>query len=114
MGRSIWQDWVNLILGVWLIVAPWVGVGPANGFVAWNSYIPGVIVAVFALVALARPQKWEEWINLIVGVYLIVSPFVFGYTGFVQAAWNHVIVGLLIAGDAIWAASVRPMAHPTP
>lgn len=102
MGR--WQDWFNLVFGAWLIIAPFVAVGAAGDVAAWNSYVCGVIVAVFAIVALVRPQVWEEWLNLIVGIWLIIAPFALGYTDQPGPMWNQIIVGLLIGADALWAA----------
>lgn len=103
MGR--WQDWFNLVLGVWLIVAPFIGIGASNSDVAaGNSYVLGAAVAIFAIVALASGRVWEEWVNLVLAAWLIIAPFVLGFSDQTGAMWNHVIVGLLIGADALWAA----------
>lgn len=98
-----WQDWFNLVLGAWLIIAPLIGLGVNHGLAAWNSYISGAVVAIFAVIALARPQLWEEWLNLIIGLWLIIAPFALGYTHQTGPMWNQIIVGLLIGVDALWA-----------
>lgn len=110
-GRARWQDWVNLVLGVWLILAPLFGLAVAGSAAAWNGHIVGAVVAVFALWALAQPRRWEEWINLVCGVWLIIAPFALGFGASPGAMWNHIIVGLLVGGDALGAMS-RP--QPTP
>lgn len=102
VGR--WQDWFNLILGAWLVVAPFAGIGVAGGAAAWNSYIAGAAVAIFAVAAILRPQLWEEWVNLVVGLWLIAAPFVLGFTDQAVVMWNQIIVGLVIGADALWAA----------
>lgn len=99
-----WQDWVNIVLGGWLILAPFIGIGVNHDIAAWNSYVAGAVVAIFTIAALARPQLWEEWLNLIVGLWLIAAPFVLGYTQQTGPMWNQIIVGLLIGADALWAA----------
>lgn len=105
-----WQDWVNLILGIWLFLAPVFMLAPTGtGVVAWNGYIFGAAVVVFSIWALAQPQRWEEWINLLIGVWLIIAPFVLGFTGHTGAMWNHIVVGIIVGGDALWA-----MAMPSP
>lgn len=107
-ARQRWQDWVNLVLGVWLFIAPMLGVGAATGVAAGNAYILGALVVIFSVWALARPEKWEEWVNLVLGVWIIIAPFILGfYSESVGAAWNHVIVGIIIAADAVWAASQK-------
>lgn len=114
-----WQDWLNLILGIWLFFAPMVGVGTAMGIAAWDSYIVGVLVALFSIGALARPQQWEEWINAVLGLWLILAPFVLAFTSETGPMWNHIIVGLVIGGGALWAwfmattGGQHPHARPT-
>lgn len=112
VGR--WQDWFNLVLAVWLFIAPYVAFEARDDMAAWNAYICGVVVAIFAIAALRRPQVWEEWLNLVVGVWLIVAPFALGFSDQPAATWNQIIVGLLIGGDALWAAlqySPRRVGH---
>lgn len=106
-----WPDWVNLVLGGWLIAAPFVGIGAIGDVAAWNSYVAGTVVAIFAIAAIARPQMWEEWLNLIVGAWLILAPFALGFTTQQVPMWNQIIVGLLIGVDALWAALQFPTQH---
>lgn len=101
LGR--WEDWANLILGAWLIIAPFTGLGGTSDIAAWNSYVAGTAVAIFALAALVRPQLWEEWLNLVVGAWLVIAPFALGFTDQYGVMWNQIVVGLAIAGVALWA-----------
>ena len=112
-GQGRWQDYVNLALGVWLIVAPWIGVGVHNDLAAWNSYIAGLVVAIFSIAAIARAQLWEEWLNLVIGLWLILAPFVLYFTAQPGPTWNHIIVGVVIAIDAAWAAVRLQALHRT-
>jgi len=69
-------------------------------------------VAFFALWALSQPQRWEEWINLIIGIWLIIAPFAIGFTTNPGAMWSHIIVGVLVGSDALWAIGAhRPPTH---
>jgi len=106
-----WQDWFNLILGAWLILAPFIGIGVSNDVAAGNSYVSGAVIAIFAIAAIARPQMWEEWVNLIAGAWLIVAPFALGFTLQQGPMWNQVVVGLLVVVDAVWAALQTPPQH---
>lgn len=105
--KQRWQDWVNLILGIWLFLSPWFGIGVTET-AAWNSWIFGAVIAVMAGWALANPQVWEEWVNLVVGIWVLIAPFVLGFTELEGAMWNHIIVGLIVAADAAWAMAQRP------
>ena len=42
--------WVNFILGLWLLVSPWIMAGE-NAPLKWNTTITGLIVAVLSLIA---------------------------------------------------------------
>jgi hypothetical protein len=44
---------------------------------SWTAWVLGVVVAVFSIAALNRARPWEEWINLIAGVLLFISPLAF-------------------------------------
>ena len=104
-----WQDWVNLFLGLWLFFAPFFGVGIMVSEAAYSGYVFGIIIAVLSVIALFRPRGvWEEWINLVIGLWLIVAPFALvGFMG--PLMWNSVIVGLLVSGVAVLAMATRPV-----
>lgn len=116
-----WQDWINLILAVWLFLSPWIinfggsaysgaaetgagGYGASTNMAAaaWNAWIFGVIVFLIALSAIGRMQFWQEWINLLIGIWLFIAPWVLGFIGLPGASWDHWIVGVLIFIFAAW------------
>jgi len=101
MKKQRWQDWTNVLLGAYLVIAPLIGVGLIGDVAAINSYVTGTAVVIFALAALARPQMWEEYTNLVLGFWLIVAPFALGFTDLVAPMYNQIIVGLLIGGIAL-------------
>ncbi len=110
-----WRDWAMLALAVWLFVSPWllgfVGVAPAAGAVAgaapaagaavsagftraaWNAWALGIVVAAVAIWAIAMFAEWQDWLNGILGLWLVVAPWVLGFSGMAAAVWDHVIVG---------------------
>lgn len=106
-----WQDWGNALLGGWLILAPFVGIGVVNDVAAWSSYVTGTVVAIIAIAAIIHPKMWEEWVNLVVGFWLIIAPFLLGFTVQQGPTWNHFIVGLLISIDALWVMMQLPSQH---
>lgn len=105
-----WQDWIMLAFGVWLFFSPWIlQYRSFSGVAAWDAYILGILIAIFALSALARPQMWPEWVNLVLGIWMIISPYVLGFSNLPTATGNSIVLGILIALDALWA-----MAKPLP
>ena len=105
MKSNRWQDGVILVLGAWLFLSPfWMDAyASTSNAAAWNSYIMGVLLFAFAWAAFASRRIWEEWVNLAIGAWLIISPFVLAfYSGQPGAGWNHIVVGALVCIDAIW------------
>lgn len=103
MSEKRWQDWVNLILGVWLFVSPWVLEYTMLQSAAWNAYIMGAAIVVFAAIAAYMPKAWEEMINIILGVWLVLSPYVLGFATDTMIAAHTVVVGVLVTLFAVWA-----------
>ncbi len=59
-------------------------------------------------------MTWNAWVNLIVGILLILSPFALGFSGNVTATWTAVIAGVAVALVSALQGLVRsekPTAH---
>ena len=94
-----WEDWTSVILGFWLIASP--NVIPYGGPAATqNAFLVGVLLLVIAFVEVTIFRAWEEWINVVLGAWLVVSPWVLGATAI--ATTNLVIVGLLVLALALY------------
>jgi hypothetical protein len=103
-------DVANLILGAFLFFSPWI-FGFGDSTAAENANIVGVVIAVLAVAALAAFAIWEEWLNLIVGLWALVSPWVLGFNETTKAMTVCVVVGVLVAILAaveIWMTSQTP------
>lgn len=98
-----WQDGVNMLLGLWLFVSPWVTDYATHQAGAWNAYVLGTAIVVFAAVAVYMPTVWEEVVNMVFGVWLVISPYALGFMSQTPIAMNAVIVGALTVGFAYWA-----------
>jgi hypothetical protein len=108
-----WQDWVNLLLAIWLFISPWVlhfypGASSSMPQAAWNAWILGIVIGVFSIAALVKARPWEEWVNLIAGAWVFISPWVLGYASTPQALWNALVIGALVFILAIWDLSTMP------
>jgi hypothetical protein len=78
---------------------------PAQGYLPLLKDRPTVvIIAVAAIAALVAFQKWEEWVNAALAAWLIVSPYILGFSALASALWNQIVVGVLVGILAIWAA----------
>ncbi|BCP65887.1 SPW repeat protein [Thermus thermophilus] len=53
-------------------------------------------------------RKWQDWANLVLGLWLVLSPWILGFSGTSSATWNAVIVGLLVGLLALSVAREKP------
>ena len=99
-----WVDWVNVMLGVWLIASPWLLTMTAgNGFAAWSSWSVGAGIVALALFSMYKPAVWGDAVGIVLGVWLAASPWTLGFASASATAANAVIIGLLVIGYALWA-----------
>lgn len=69
-------DVLNLILAIWLFLSPWIVGFTTLTPAAWTAWLSAIAIAVFAIAALSAFAEWEEWINLILGIWVLISPWV--------------------------------------
>jgi hypothetical protein len=87
--------WWNLLLSVWLTVAPFV-LGFDSPRARANTVTVALCLFVFVLVADSIPAF--RFVDTALGLWLAVSPFLLGYSDERVSTVNSVIVGLLVAG----------------
>ena len=101
--QTRWQDWAQLVLGVWLFFSPWI-LGYANlGAPSANAYVIGAVIVILAAGELFTLQRWEEWINLLLGIWLIIAPWVVGFSPVSSATENSVVLGIIMIVLPLWA-----------
>ncbi|HJV80044.1 SPW repeat protein [Noviherbaspirillum sp.] len=104
MKTKRWQDWINLLLGAWLFASPWaLKYASTLPKAAWNAYILGAAIVIFAAVAVSVPKAWEEAINIILGAWVAISPWVLRFAAEKNVAMNAALVGCAVLLLAIWA-----------
>jgi hypothetical protein len=91
-------DVVNLVLSVVLFFSPWL-FGLSSGAPWQTASIIGLLIAVLSIAALAAFAIWEEWVNLLAGLALIVSPWLLGFQDS-QAMTIFVVIGVMVAALA--------------
>jgi VIT1/CCC1 family predicted Fe2+/Mn2+ transporter len=101
---------LNVLLGLWLLVAPFLLGYAEVGAAMWNDVIVGGLVLALAGIRVWKPaqNRWLSWTNLLLGVWLLAAPFILTYSGVAAAMWNDVIVGIGIAVLGAWSAVATP------
>ena len=89
-------DLVNVVLGLCLVFAPWALGFTSEMAATRNAWIVGAAIALIALGALFAFREWEEWVNLALGVWAILAPWLLGFATVAAALYAHVIIGLIV------------------
>jgi SPW repeat-containing protein len=100
-----WEDWVGVGLGMWLLASPWAFGFSDQEAATMNALVMGTILVLEEMLELGVHEMAEEWIDLVAGFWLIVSPFVLGFASHAAAFANTVAVGLFTVLFAAWALS---------
>lgn len=106
------QDAGKILFGLWLLVSPWMLNYTQASVAVWNSDVVGLIVAGSSLAAILKFTEWEEWINIVAGIWLIASPWILDYgsllgpTSTLPVTANNLAVGLCIVILSLWELNV--------
>jgi hypothetical protein len=95
---GIGSSWVNIVLGIWVIISPFI-LGVHASSAVWSNVVAGALVGILAIIRWSMHQTGWSWLNLILGAWLVISPFVLFLSG--GAMWNNVILGIIIAAFAL-------------
>ncbi|WP_207486084.1 SPW repeat protein [Arenibaculum pallidiluteum] len=91
---------LNFVAAVVLFCAPWAFGFAGHPSASWNAWLTASVVGVIAAAAVFSYAEWEEWVNAVLGVWAIVSPWVLGFADVPAATWSHALVGLVVAALA--------------
>ena len=95
-----WQDWTSFVLGLWLALSPWVlGYSHTDSATA-NAAFVGTALALGAHFEVAMDEVSAEWLNMVVGLWLVLAPFLLGFGAQVAPTLNSIAVGAAVAALA--------------
>lgn len=94
----MWAAITNTIMGLGLMIAP--AVFQFDKVASDNYYIVGPLVVTFAITALWEVNRPARYLNILPGIWLTASPFIFSFAS-PEAKWMAVISGLWIVGFSL-------------
>ena len=107
-----WEDWLGMLLGMLIVVSPWFPtevshevVDADRSYVILNTFAVGIIVFGLAQLEYVALRRWEEVAGILLGLWLIASPYVFGYSGDGLLRFYHSSLGslvVLLAALQLW------------
>jgi hypothetical protein len=107
-----WEDWCGMLLGVLIVLSPWFPtetghevVDAERSLVILNTFTIGILVFGLAQLEYVALQRWEEVTAILLGLWLIASPYIFGYSGDGPLSFYHSSFGglvVLLAALQLW------------
>lgn len=97
-----WEDWCGMLLGLLVALTPWFPTqqgevaDAGRSVVILNTVMVGLIVFGLAQLEYVSLQRWEQVGGIIAGLWLILSPYVFGYHGDGLLRFYHSAFGALV------------------
>ncbi len=92
-----WEDWLGILIGLLIVISPWVAHAVDSQFVVMNAVIVGALVLSLAGMEIIVLRASEEWLELACGAWLCASPFVFGYANSGELRYWHFALGAVVA-----------------
>ncbi len=119
MGTGKTLSWIVALAGLWVLISPFILGFSGISSAMVNDVVVGIVLIVLGLISALynRPttDRTLDWISAIVGLWLLISPFVLGYSVLsLVAMWNAIILGIIVIILSVWA-SVEfraPTPHP--
>jgi len=81
-----WEDWCGMLLGLLIALSPWFptqqgheAADAGRSLVILNTVMVGIVVFGLAQLEYVSLQRWEEVAGIVAGLWLMLSPYFFGY-----------------------------------
>jgi len=95
--RNTWQDWCIVAAGLWLVISPQQLAFSLDHYASGNACGVGALLIAYNLMIAGRLiEEGQEFVNLILGIWLIFSPFALGFSWIVAASVDMIAVGAAI------------------
>ena len=94
-----WEDWVSILLGLLIGLSPWLSGQLGSQHIhntMFNAVIVGAMVFVLGQYEAADLHRWQEGGQIVLGSWLVASPFIFGYSANGTLRFWHFVLGAIV------------------
>jgi hypothetical protein len=91
-----WEDYAGIVLGIVIGLSPWLAGEHDHPTVNLNAAAVGILVIALAAFELVDLNRSEEVGEIALGLWLIASPFTFGYADSGTLMIWHFVLGALV------------------
>jgi len=92
----LWEDYVSMVLGVLIALTSLMVGDTGSPAVAANAAIIGILVLALGVSEFFALRRWEEGLETACGLWLIASPFIFGYADAGTLRYWHFVLGAVV------------------
>lgn len=92
-------DAINLILGIALFGSLWIA-GYVPGAASYNIMFTALAIEAVAIAAIEITTSSVGGLNLIIGLWLVISPWILGYQDLPALKTISVVIGFVVAASA--------------
>lgn len=96
-----WENWCGWLFAIWLCISP----GPLKFgddlTATYVAVLTGIVLLCTEMLTISPFRLWEEWINVLVGGWLIAASWLLHLQN-PSAKINFVVVGALVAIFAVY------------
>ena len=91
----------------WFFITPWTFFGVSAQSSAWNAWVVGGAMVIASIVRVTHPQHTTAFsmLNVVLSIWVLISPFVFGYVRDTGRLVNTLSVGAVILGSSLMSLS---------
>ena len=103
MRNKQWQGVVALCAGIWLAASPWLlGHEGEPTKMLYSCVISGLAMAMLAIADMAKPDRREPVVNMILGFWAIASPWLLGFADDHSMMVSTVTAGVIGGAASLW------------
>jgi len=106
-GQTTTASGLDVLAGIWLLISPFVLTFRGVNGAMTNNVVMGIaigILATYRLFSAAANNAWVSWLNALLGVWVLISPWVLGFSLSNTAMTNNLIVGIIVIILSVWSA----------
>ena len=92
----LWEDCVSMVLGALIALTSWVVGDTGSQTIVVNAFIVGILVLALGASEFLDLRRWEEGLETACGLWLIASPFIFGYADAGTLRYWHFVLGAAV------------------
>jgi SPW repeat-containing protein len=92
----VWEDCVSMGLGALIVLTSWMADDAVSQTAAANATIVGILVLALGASEVVDLRRWEEGLEAACGLWLIASPFIFGYADAGTLRYWHFALGIAV------------------